>query len=399
MTDNRPSARLLDLTRLVSRSGRSLTGVDRVELAYAEALLSDALPLWGVVKTALGYLVLDAKGVAAITVASRTGDWGKPDLLSRLSYRLDRQRQAGQSFARSHSVDRSTVSGLQELLRRTLPAGTAYINVGHSNLSDRMFRAVRSVPGSRVTVMIHDTIPLDLPDLQRAGTVEQFAAKLDLVALNADLVICPSRVTQSDVQRHLGPDPRPKVIAAHLGLTPVLPDPGDLPPGIQLEPPYFVALGTIEPRKNHAVLLDAWEAMKGQRPHLFICGNRGWRNEDVFARLDRGVDGITELAGLSDAAVAALLQGARALLFPSVSEGFGLPLIEAAALGVPVICGDLAICHEVLGAHAVYLPPTDCYQWINKIEAMALRPQASITEPAFDPPRWEDHFKAVLSVT
>ena len=399
MTEPTPSARLLDLSRLVSRSGRGLTGVDRVELAFAQALSADPVPLWGLVKTSLGYLLLDRQGVVAITKAATTDSWGQPDLLSRLSYRLDHRRQAGQSLARSLAVGRSTGLRLPTLLQRGLPAGMAYLNVGHSNITDRMFRAIRTVPGSRITVMIHDTIPLDLPDMQRAGTVEQFAVKLDRVARHADLVICPSQVSRADVLRHIGPEARPKVLAFHLGHTPVQPDPADLPAGLDLQTPYFVALGTIEPRKNHALLLDAWDAMGLQRPNLYFCGRRGWRNDEVFARLDKGINGVVELPGLSDAGVAALLQGAQALVFPSLSEGFGLPLIEAAALGVPVICGDLAICHEVLGQHAVYLSPTDCYQWIKKIEAMALRPRASIAGPAFDPPKWDDHFKAVLSVT
>ena len=399
MTEAAPSARLLDLSRLVSRAGRGLTGIDRVELAYAMALTEDPVPLWGLVKTSLGYLLLDRQGVVAITNATTNDCWGKPDLLSRLTYRLDRRRQAGQSLARSLAVGRSTGLRLPTLLQRFLPAGTAYLNVGHSNITERVFRAIRAIAESRITVMIHDTIPLDLPNMQRAGTVEQFAIKLERVARHADLVICPSQVSRADVLRHFGPNARPKVLAVHLGHTPVKPDPEDLPTGLDLQTPYFVALGTIEPRKNHALLLDAWDAMGLQRPNLYICGSRGWRNDAVFARLDKGINGVVELPGLSDAGVAALLQGAQALVFPSLSEGFGLPLIEAAALGVPVICGDLAICHEVLGEHAVYLPPTDCYQWANTIEAMALRPRASIAGPAFDPPVWDDHFKAVLSVT
>lgn len=399
MTEPAPSARLLDLSRLVSRAGRGLTGIDRVELAYAMALTEDPVPLWGLVKRSLGYLLLDRQGVVAITNATTNDCWGKPDVLYRLTYRLDRRRQAGQSLARSLAVGRSTGFRLPTLLQRSLPAGTAYLNVGHSNITERVFRAIRAVAESRITVMIRDTIPLDLPNMQRAGTAEQFAIKLERVARHADLVICPSQVSRADVLRHFGPNARPKVLAVHLGHTPVQPDPEDLPTGLDLQTPYFVALGTIEPRKNHALLLDAWDAMGLQRPNLYICGSRGWRNDAVFARLDKGINGVVELPGLSDAGVAALLQGAQALVFPSLSEGFGLPLIEAAALGVPVICGDLAICHEVLGEHAVYLPPTDCYQWVNTIEAMALRPRASIAGPAFDPPVWDDHFKAVLSVT
>ncbi|SMY07104.1 glycosyltransferase family 4 protein [Flavimaricola marinus] len=391
----RPLARLLDLTRLVSRAGRVLTGVDRVEREYAFALLDDAVPVWGLVHTALGYVLLDESGIRTILHAGDTGDWGTPDLLSQLSRRLDPKRQAGQSFARRHAVRRATTRGLGRMLRGHLPAGTACLNVGHSNLGSRSLAALRSIPQSRVIVMIHDTIPLDHPEMQRDGTVSGFAAKLQRVGQMADLILCPSEVSKSDILRHIG-QPAPPVLAVPLGVRPTVPKQEELPAGLDLSTPYFVSLGTIEPRKNHALLLDIWDELGGAGPRLFICGSRGWNNEAVFARLDAKPAGVTELAGLSDGAVAALLAGSNGLLFPSVAEGFGLPLAEAAALGVPVICGDLAICREVLGQSAVYLPVTDRYLWKNTIEDAADNRHQRDTQRVFDPPTWDEHFKNVL---
>ena len=75
--------RLLDLTRLVSRAGRAFTGIDRVEYAYLVHLL-DAGPLWGLVRSSMGYLLLDPEGCAALKRQFTAGDWPAPDLLSRL---------------------------------------------------------------------------------------------------------------------------------------------------------------------------------------------------------------------------------------------------------------------------------------------------------------------------
>jgi glycosyltransferase involved in cell wall biosynthesis len=399
MTGHPPPARLLDLTRLVSRAGRVLTGVDRVELAYANALLSDVVPVWGLVKTSLGFLLLDRTGIGAILRATDSGDWGKPDLLSRLSLKLDRNRQAGQSLARKHASARCPQRRLGALLRKRLPPGTSYLNVGHSNLGQRVLDAVRQIPQGRIVVMIHDTIPLDHPQMQREGTVAGFAAKFRRAVGSADLILCPSEVSRANILRH-GTAPGLPVLAVPLGVQPARPAPEDLPAGLDLTRPYFVVLGTIEPRKNHALLLDVWADLAADlgpaTPGLMICGNRGWNNAAVFARLDRQPAHVTELPGLSDGAVAALLTGSRGLLFPSLAEGFGLPLAEAAALGVPVICGDLAICREVLGDSAVYLSLSDRYHWKNTIEAaagIALRPGK---QTAFVPPGWEEHFKTVL---
>lgn len=390
MTAPRHPARLLSLSRLVSRSGRGLTGVDRVELAWAEALLADPVPLWGLVRTALGWLLLDRAGVAAVARAARTGEWGRADLLSRLS-RLPPERRRGQSLARARAVGRAPPWGLPRLLRR-LPGGTRAILVGHADLDDRALGALAA--RGPVMALVHDTIPLDLPHLQRPGTPRAFRDRLAAVGRHAALVVTPSRAAQADARRHLLALGRlPPTLSAPLGVP--VPVPGAVPPELRAATagPYFVALGTIEPRKNHALLLDLWERWP-EAPPLLVLGARGWRNEEVFRRLDGRPRAVHEVAGLPDGAVAALLRDASALLMPSLAEGFGLPALEAAALGTPVICGDLAIFRETLGDRAIACPLGDPYAWER-----ALRDAASgrLGRVPLRPPLWEDHVKAALT--
>ena len=86
------------------------------------------------------------------------------------------------------------------------------------------------------------------------------------------------------------------------------------------------------------------------------------------------------------------------MLFPSFAEGFGLPPVEAAVLGTPVICGDLAIWREVLGDRGVYLDVTDSYDWEKAVKTIAEQ-QDSRPNDKMIAPRWADHFKIVLSMT
>lgn len=367
--------------------------MDRVELAYAEGLPALGARLHGVVRTAPGWVLLDGEGVAALARAARTGGWPPPDWIGRLSLRLDDGARRGQALARARAAARAPRGRLPHLLQG-LPRGTGWLTVGHSGLAERTLRAARGL-GGPVAAMIHDTIPLDRPGDQRAGAPEAFARRLSAAARHADLLLTPSRAAAADVARHLARLglPRPSLVPVPLGVPVPVPDPAALPPGLAPPGPYLVALGTIEPRKDHAFLLDLWEAWP-EAPPLLILGSRGWGQPEVFVRLDRGVPGVREVAGLPDGAVAALLAGAAALLQPSRAEGFGLPAVEAAALGTPVVCGDTAIVRETLGDRAIVCPLGDRYHWRAAIEALLREPPPRVP---LAPPSWADHLKAVLS--
>ncbi len=408
MKNGPPRARLLDVTRLLRRAGRVATGIDRVEAAYLDHLLQDDVPLFGVARTTLGYALLDRQGMQGFRdrIAGEI-PWGSPDALSWASRRLSLDQEQAQADLRRLSVKRCLPQRLGRMLKQKLPAGTVYFNVGHSNLTDRVLHALKHGLEARIVVMIHDTIPLDFPHYQRVGTVDRFARMLEKVRGNSDLILCNSHQTKADVERHMAPNGTvPECIVGLLGVNVAIPQPIYMPEGFDQTCPYFVVLGTIEPRKNHALLLDIWDDLAdGERPpQLVICGNRGWNNETVFGRLDKwsARNGpVFELQGLSDGQVSGLLQGSAGLLFPSHAEGYGLPPLEALALGAPVICSDLPVCRELLGENAVYADVNDRYSWQRNITKLATCWQAdkraSQSQMArFVPPSWETHFKQVF---
>jgi glycosyltransferase involved in cell wall biosynthesis len=393
--------RLLDLSRLVSRVGRAAwTGVDRVEAAYLDRLLAEPGDLFALVRSSFGFTLFDRDGTRAL--AERLHGrvpWGATDLRTRLFLKAHPDRRRAESDLHRLCVARSGRRGLAWMLKTHLPGPPVWINTGHSNLRASVFDAVHAA-GGRAVVLVHDTIPLDHPEWQRPGTVESFETRMRQVAMKADLVIHTAEATRRTTEAQFARLGRvPDAVVAHLGVTP--PAAGALPPGLSPHKPYFVALGTIEPRKNHALLLDVWRELSTELPSdevplLFIVGARGWNNEAVFARLDAHPAHVRELGRLPDAQLAALIQGARALVMPSRVEGFGLPPGEALGLGCPVIATDLPVYREVFGNNIVYLDPDAMYLWTNSIKSFAAG-EKTAQAGRIELPSWEAHFNRVLA--
>jgi len=174
-----------------------------------------------------------------------------------------------------------------------------------------------------------------------------------------------------------------------------------------VKPPYFVCVGTIEARKNHLMLLNLWRQLAvelgGSAPRLVLIGQRGWETENAIDMLERcpalrGV--VLERSDAPDIEAARLIQGAQALLLPSFAEGFGFPLVEALALGVPVLCSNLAALRENGGDVPEYLDPLDGIAWRRAVVDYALpaspRRTAQLDRLSrWTPPTWQNHFAAV----
>ena len=305
---------LLDVSRLISRLGQGpATGIDRVEAEWLAHM--QTRPHLLLCRTGAGQLLLPpAAGVAILGWIAGRGleALPAPGLMDRLRGRRDLRARAGAALRRMALARTGRDGhGLLRHLRRHLPGPVAdgvYVNVGHANLRPVLWQNLR---GLRRVVLIHDTIPLDHPEFTRAGQSEKFRARFAAALSHAELVLTVSAATRADVLRwreRLGLPARARVEPVPLGTR--LAAPGAAPAGVPLDRPFFVTLGTIEPRKNHAALLDAWQELARRLPperlpRLYIIGRRGWENHAVFARLDAlPKDGpVRELAGLDDGAL------------------------------------------------------------------------------------------------
>jgi len=133
MKSERPSARLLDMSRLLSRAGRVLTGVDRVERAYLDALIASKVPAFGLIRTPLGFLLLDESGMQKLA-AKIDGDvsWGPASRLAKVFSKLPPELQRALTDARKLAVARCTRRGLGQMLKRHLPDRTWFATLPHA---------------------------------------------------------------------------------------------------------------------------------------------------------------------------------------------------------------------------------------------------------------------------
>lgn len=225
--------------------------------------------------------------------------------------------------------------------------------------------------GVRMWFVVYDLLPLHHPDWWADGMSDKFSAWFESSARVADGFACISEATANDVHVALADSEAcerriPTVRSFHIGadIADSLPSTGL--PGNSSEvlaqlrkQPSFLMVGTIEPRKGHSQALAAFEQLweSGVAASLVIVGKTGWMVDDFVGRLashPRLGAGLYVLQAASDEFLARIYTACSCLLAASEGEGFGLPLIEAAQHGLPILARDLAVFEEVAGTHAFY---------------------------------------------
>lgn len=142
--------------------------------------------------------------------------------------------------------------------------------------------------------------------------------------------------------------------------------------------PYLLTVGTVQPRKNYQMLIRAFAPIAAAWPHnLVIAGGKGWLYQEMLDEVARqGLEGRVRFIGfVDDPDLPALYSGAALFLFPSLYEGFGLPLLEAMQCGVPVLTSDASSLPEVVGETAVLLSPHTPTLWTDALHALLSDPE------------------------
>jgi len=215
---------------------------------------------------------------------------------------------------------------------------------------------------------LHDLSLLREPATHPRRRVVVMTPLLRLAARRAHRVIVPSRATADDATRLLGLDPErlhviPEAPSARFRRVSEPEALADLARRYDLRPGFLLALGTLEPRKNLPSLVAAWTSLRsaGWDGQLVLAGADGWRTSSLDARLTDTLAArdVRRLGRVEDPDLPALLSLAGAFAYPSLLEGFGLPVVEALACGVPTVTADRGATAEVAGDAAILVDPTD----------------------------------------
>ncbi|MDC8753785.1 glycosyltransferase family 1 protein [Erythrobacter sp. sf7] len=386
MLDN-DAPRLLDVSRLVWRrwTGTRSTGIDRICLAWLDHYAAEAQ---AVVIHRRGKSILPRTASQALFQTLRRPDQAERDVF--------RFRREVLGLMLRHGI---------HLRDRLGGGGRLWLNPGHTGLDATGMAEWCRKRSVRPVYLVHDLIPITNPEFCRDGEYERHRRRMWTVLATGAGVVANSVHTfdtLAEFARAQGLK-MPPSIAIWPG-TPRLP----AVCASQPDKATFVVLGTIEGRKNHRLLLSVWQDLLASAsrlasqeciPELIIVGRRGWQADDVFAMLD-GMDfkgSVHEVGPLDDVQLARLLGRARALLFPSLAEGYGIPLMEALAAGVPVIASDLPVFREIGQGIPELLPASDHAAWraaiLDYADPMSARREGQLRRmAAFTVHEWRNHF-------
>jgi glycosyltransferase involved in cell wall biosynthesis len=415
-----------DLTRLfIGPMNPSPRGIDRVDLAYARHFFEQwpgdsvgILPMpWGI-----RWFDRDRSLRVVDFIESYWGEggdaWSDPAYLRVRAQLIGAPPPVPVPAAKKRSIAARLASGFIAFARQhgltrgnsiwSLRAGSVYLNTGQTTLAvPQLLAWLAQRRDVKPVFMLHDAIPIEYPEYCTPRSSRLHGQMLTNTARHAAGVIVTTIAAGESIKRELARRHRTglAMVAAPLPAQPLFSEPATPDPTLR-DTAYFVVTGALDPRKNHLLLLNVWRELVRQdgpeSPKLVVAGSRFRTSDAVTGMLERCEvikDHVVEIPGLTTPGLRQLLAGARALLMPSYAEGFGIPIVEALALGTPVIASDLPAHREAGGPDVLYLSPDDGPGWLSAIRMLAagrLAPRGAVSHAASSQPwTWRDYFRRI----
>ncbi|MEP6960785.1 MAG: glycosyltransferase family 1 protein [Acidobacteriota bacterium] len=242
---------------------------------------------------------------------------------------------------------------------------------------------MRQHPGThRLTATIYDMTCWLFPELHTAGTLQADRESAERIWSRADALIAISHKSKEDAVKILGVKEErihvvyPGVEQEYFRVSDA--DVARVRSRYSLQRPYVLFVSTIEPRKNLDRLIAAYRQLAGSTREAFdlaVAGPGGWKSEQTLASLRSGsIPGVKYLGYVAEGDMLGLFAGATVFAYPSLYEGFGLPVLQAMAAGVPVLAGATGSLPEVASDPAVFVDPYSVDDIRNSLERLLTSP-------------------------
>lgn len=221
----------------------------------------------------------------------------------------------------------------------------------------------------RQVITVHDLSFLVLPEHKDLQSSRYYNDQIEWAVQKADHILSDSYATKQDLIELLRV-PEDKITVHHLGLDERFWTQEKLSPVAGLPSEYMLFVGTIEPRKNVSMLLEAYQQLQNPPP-LVLVGRTGWLYEEIVKQIHQAqANGYAIIwrDDIRDEELVSLYQHAELLVLPSHYEGFGFPVLEAMACGTPAIASNISSLPEVAGDSALLVPPSDLSAWVDAIK-------------------------------
>ena len=414
-----------DITRLLTRIANSTpNGIDRVDHALAQHFLGgDPLRSFGASATGAGARLLKGQA-AAEAVDAIAAHWGEADgggavrvdhdhVYERVVAWLAGTKPPSLTSARRERRRSVYPGGVIAWVGRhglpltrsvgTLPSRSAYINASQFPLwVASSFEWLERRRDISALFFIHDLLPVLMPEYFREAEFERHRKRLRNFARFGSAAIVTTKTVAADLTAHMAalgrhdvpifqaPTPIAATFTAPRGVDTRL---GGIP--------FFLFCSTIEPRKNHLMILWVWRALVARlgktAPKLVLVGARGWHYDAIIDLIERSPalrESVIEVGGLSTPGLKRLIDNARAVLMPTFGEGYGLPVQEALAAGAPVIASDIPVFREIEADKLTLISPLDGEAWLETIAAVAAVDRAESGD-ALRPEGWSRYFEGL----
>ncbi len=381
---------IYNLHRLIDRcTSPTPTGVDRVDFQHARFLLKLAKK--------------EGRDIQFIRQQGNIAHLVPPELAQNIIRNLEQRWQQGQAIEPAIRVDKMDIirrwprswwqrrkkelipPAIKRAITKTTQQQPIYLHSGHGTLHHlELHQQIKNELSSDAIYYLHDLIPIGFPEYtNKPKALQMHQRRMATMATTGKLILANSEDSKQGFihycQQQSLPIPPTEVllIGVEERILAAAKQPiASVPPRYQqlTQTPYFITIGTIEPRKNHILLLHLWRQLAqelGEKcPKLVILGRRGWKIDNLVHLLEKSPalqEHVVEVNDASDQDMIALLQHSKTLLFPSFAEGWGMPLAEALALGTPAICADIPALRECGHEYACYLDPLDGPGWKQQI--------------------------------